>query len=295
MPHNDYMRDTILRQIYVLKNESDQELVQRGIDAEKAVPNVDCFVCMNTRRLWAWRRDVFSTSVFSRHKYDIIHCNGCKSGADIRTSERPLGYQKDHHSVDGVRGRINDLIYIYNTEVKPEEERREQEEAERLQREREEHERNEANPNSVWGPGRYSSKHHHATDKTFQADVKKIADIVFDAIKIYGGDFLAIADIAKNITLNLESSIHEVDETDEVIGESVADDYGNKQYVVIKMTKKLKEENRRFFGLVNTHNNSYTLTASYLLMTPLNSKARAECSNFISGQMTKFIEKMRDE
>lgn len=297
MPHNDYIKDLVLREIYSLKNTNNTKIEQRGINAEKAVCKIDCFVCMDTRKLWAWRRDVFSTSIFSNNKYDIIHCNGCKSGRDIRITSKPEGYEKDKK--EGIGARINELMYIYNTKIKPQEDkefairqRKEREEKQRIQREDAENERNEANPNSVWGPGRYSTKHQHATDKSFTADVKKIADIVFDAIKIYGGDFLAIANIAKNITLNLESSIHEVDETDEVIGESTSDKYGNKQYVVVKLSKKLKEVKKKFFGLVNAHNNSYTLSASYLLLTPLNSKARAECSSFISGEMTKFIEKM---
>ena len=114
----------------------------------------------------------------------------------------------------------------------------------------------------------------------------------FQRCKIYGGDYLAIANIAKNIMLTLTSSISEIDETDEVIGSTDPDEYGNRQFAIVKLSKSQKEVNKSFFGLCKSKTQNYILCATYLVLNPKNSKARRECSSFISGQMTKFIDKM---
>lgn len=303
MAHNDYIKDLVLGEIAIFKLHRDETVRQHGINAEKALHKVNCFVCMDTLQLWAWRRHVAARSVFSTHRYDLIKCNGCSTGADIKTMASTKGFEKDNK--DGIQLRISMLLDIYNAEIKPEEQRRAQEERiererqERLENERREAERiqnqidiYEADPNSVWGPGRYSYKHEHATDSTFDADVQKLANIVFASIELYGGNYLAIADIAKNLVLTLTSTISEIDETDEVIGATEPDVYGNRKFVIIKLKKTQKDEERRFFGLFHKKTHEYSLRAEYLVLDPKNSKARHECSRFISGEMTKFIEKM---
>ena len=118
---NDYLKSHVINEIKNLKNNYNSHLKQRGLNAEKALKCVNCFVCMDTRKLWAWRRDGFSTSFFSNHKYDIIKCNGCSDGSDIKTSNSHSGYQKN--KIEDIDGRINDLITVYETKIKEDEER----------------------------------------------------------------------------------------------------------------------------------------------------------------------------
>ena len=302
MATNDYMKDIIMNEITNLERSSNPLLRERGIQSRKASKKINCFVCMDSRQLWAWRRDVISTSMFSTHKYDLIHCNSCSNGRDIHTMSSPSGFKKNDTS--NIDGRINHLITLYNSTIKPEIERVEQEkarkekeerrEAEQQQRERiKQQERNEANPKPLWGPGRYSKKYHHATSDTFESDIQKLANIVFESIQLIGGNYTAIAGVVKQIMLTLTSSIHEVDETDEVIGATEPDEFGNCQYAILKLSKQQKEEKKSFFGIFKKHSQEYTICATYLIMTPKNSKARTECNEFISGQMTKFINQMR--
>ena len=211
---------------------------------------------MDTRQLWAWRRDALSTSFLSSHKYDLIHCNGCSTGKDIHTISAPKGYKKNDKN--DINSRINKLVDIYQIQIKPEEEKREEqrrkEEQRRIQekkeRIRQQYDMYESDPNSVWGPGRYSRTYHHATNKTFDADVKKLANIVYDSIRIYGGDYTAVANIAKNIMLTFTSSISEVDETDEMIGSTEPDAHGNRKFTIVKLSKSQKQENRKSTELV---------------------------------------------
>jgi len=297
------MKELVLREINNFQYNTDPNVKQYGIDAEKAIHKINCFVCMDTQQLWAWRRDAVSTSIFSRHKYDLIKCNGCSSGADIKTMASKEGFQKNDKS--NINGRIDILVDLYHSKIKPEEEKRaedariEKARQEKLERERKETQRKrkqqeiyESDPNSVWGPGRFSRTYQHATNKTFEADVQKLANIVYDSIKIYGGDYTAVASIAKNIMLTFTSSISEVDETDEMIGSTEPDEYGNRKFTIVKLSKSQKQENRKYFGLVKSKTQEYTLCATYLVLVPKNAKARNECNSFISGEMTKFIEKM---
>ena len=311
MASNSDMRRLVTSEIISLKRQ-DGNMKERGIMAEKALSRVNCLVCMDTRKLWAWRRDVFSTSIFSTHRYDIIHCNVCSTGRDIRTTDRTHGYEKNNLS--DINGRINDLVKIYKDVIRPEEqekelerieqqareerERREKEEEERrnrLEKEnilRKQHEEYERSDSSIWGPARFSNKYVNVSNTVLDVDVQKLATLVFDAIKVYGGDFLAIANIAKNLTVSLSNNITQQEETEEVIGETEPDMFGNPKYVVIKLSKVEEETNTSCFNMCKRRNQRFTVCASYLVMSPKNSKARMECNNFISGEMTKFMDKI---
>ena len=206
---NDYIKDLVLTEIINLKNNCNQSLKQRGINAEKAICKVNCFVCMDTRKLWAWRRDGFSTSIFSSHKYDLIKCNSCSDGSDIRTIDSPSGYEKNNRS--DIDGRINDLIKIYDDKIKQEEERKKKEEDETKRKNKEKRQKSnqeaESRPFSVWGKGGYNSIDHEMKEKSIDVNVGAIADKVYQAVKAYHGDFGALANLAKNLTYQLKTSI----------------------------------------------------------------------------------------
>ena len=120
MPQNDYICVLVKQEINNLKNNNNQLLKQRGTYAAKAFPKINCLVCMDTRELWAWRRDAISRSIFSSHQYDLIHCNGCSTGKDKHTMSSTKGYEKN--CTNDISGRINELVKLYHTQIKPEEE-----------------------------------------------------------------------------------------------------------------------------------------------------------------------------
>ena len=128
MPSNDYLESHVKEEILSLKKNSNNIFKEKGVQSEKASKKFSCFVCMDTRKIWApaWRRNEFSTSIFSSPKYDILNCNGCSDGKDINTSDTTTGYEKNNCS--DINGRINELVNYYHSHIKPEEERIKEEE-----------------------------------------------------------------------------------------------------------------------------------------------------------------------
>ena len=51
----DYIKESLMIKITELKNDSNEYLKNKGLNAEKASKRISCFVCMDSRKLWAWR------------------------------------------------------------------------------------------------------------------------------------------------------------------------------------------------------------------------------------------------
>ena len=293
---NDYIKDLVLTEIINLKNNCNQSLKQRGINAEKAICKVNCFVCMDTRKLWAWRRDGFSTSIFSSHKYDLIKCNSCSDGSDIRTIDSPSGYEKNNRS--DIDGRINDLIKIYDNKIKQEEERKRKQDEETKRKNKEKRQKSnqeaESRPFSVWGKGGYNSIDHNMKEKSIDVNVGAIADKVYQAVKAYHGDFGALANLAKNLTYQLKTSITNNKETKEIFDCTEPDEFGNKKYIVMKMEKIEENKTVTHMKVFSKTKVTSKLKLSYLILTPKNFKARYECDKFINQEVSNIIGTMKE-
>lgn len=292
---NDYLKCHVINEVNNLKNNYNSHLKQRGLNAEKALKCVNCFVCMDTRKLWAWRRDGFSTSFFSNHKYDIIKCNGCSDGSDIKTSNSHSGYQKN--KIEDIDGRINDLITIYETKIKEDEERV-RKELEKKEREKfariEKHQQEiESRTFSVWGKGGYNYIVQEMKEKAIDIDVGMIANKIYEAVKAYHGDFGALANLAKNLTFQLKTSISREKETKEVFDKTEPDQFGNSKYIVIKMEKLEDIKTVSSLKFFTKEKKVSSLKATYLILTPQNSKARLECDKFINHEVKHIIDKMK--
>ena len=292
---NDYLKSHVINEVNNLKNNYNSNLKQRGLNAEKALKCVNCFVCMDTRKLWAWRRDGFSTSFFSNHKYDIIKCNGCSDGSDIKTSNSHSGYQKN--KIEDIDGRINDLITVYETKIKEDEERV-RKELEKKEREKfariEKHQQEiESRTFSVWGKGGYNYIVQEMKEKAIDIDVGMIANKIYEAVKAYHGDFGALANLAKNLTFQLKTSISREKETKEVFDKTEPDQFGNSKYIVIKMEKLEDIKTVSSLKFFTKEKKVSSLKATYLILTPQNSKARLECDKFINHEVKHIIDKMK--
>ena len=292
---NDYLKSHVINEVNNLKNNYNSHLKQRGLNAEKALKCVNCFVCMDTRKLWAWRRDGFSTSFFSNHKYDIIKCNGCSDGSDIKTSNSHSGYQKN--KIEDIDGRINDLITVYETKIKEDEERvrkeLEKKEIEKFARIEKHQQEIESRTFSVWGKGGYNYIVQEMKEKAIDIDVGMIANKIYEAVKAYHGDFGALANLAKNLTFQLKTSISREKETKEVFDKTEPDQFGNSKYIVIKMEKLEDIKTVSSLKFFTKEKKVSSLKATYLILTPQNSKARLECDKFINHEVKHIIDKMK--
>ena len=295
MPSNDYLKSHVEEEIQNLKNNANEVLKEKGVQAEKSAKRFNCFVCMDTRKLWAWRRDGFSTSIFSSHKYDIIHCNGCSTGKDIQTTNSIQGYEKNNCS--DVNGRINDLVNYYHAHIKQEEERKHQAALEKKKKEKENLRKQlkdyESRNFSVWGKGGYHDLFHYEEDRTIDINISIIANKIFQIVRSYGGDYISIANLAKNLCINLSHSISKDESTKEVFDHSAPDEFGNSKYIIIKFKKIEEKASITKFKVYRTTTSKTVIQATFLLLSPLNSLARIECQKMIHHEANNIIDKMK--
>ena len=73
-------------------------------------------------------------------------------------------------------------------------------------------------------------------EKSIDINVGMVANKVFEAVKAYR-EFVALANLAKNLTFQLKNIISHEKETKEVFDKTDPDQFGNSKYIVIKMEK----------------------------------------------------------
>ena len=130
-------------------------------------------------------------------------------------------------------------------------------------------------------------------EKAIDIDVGMIANKIYEAVKAYHGDFGALANLAKNLTFQLKTSISREKETKEVFDKTEPDQFGNSKYIVIKMEKLEDIKTVSSLKFFTKEKKVSSLKATYLILTPQNSKARLECDKFINHEVKHIIDKMK--
>ena len=285
----DHIRPYIKKLINMYKTESIYNKKQIGIDAEKAFHVIKCYVCMDRKQLWDDRNDFFSRN-FAANNYDLVKCNVCCDGSHITDTNQKTGFKRGkerHHSE--IEEQIQYLADYYNTKIKPEEEKKKQlEMEERLIKQQKEY---EAETDSVWGKGFHEELDIEMKHKSFSINIGDIADKVTKIIRAYGGDFVAVADLVKNLTIEIENTFSKTSLSKESFDVTKPDRFGNSKYIIIKVKKLELEKTKKMY--FSSKKVEYNYKFEYLILSPLNKKARDECRKLIGKNVENIIDKTR--
>ena len=282
---NDKIRPIIKKTIDLYKTEASLGKQQIGIDAEKAFHCIKCFVCMDSQQVWDHRKDFFSRT-FASDNYDILKCNVCGDGSFIRTTNQKLGFKKNQERTgDDLQGQIEYLADIYNNKIKPEEEKKKEELLIK------QHQEFEENPGCVWGKGYHQELDVEMKHKSFDVNIGDMVDKVIKLIRAYGGDFIAVANLVKNLTLEIKHSVKNTSETKESFSVTDPDRFGNSKYIIIKIKKVEKEVTKKMYFNYKQKDGAYKF--EYLILSPKNKKAREECRKLINSNVDNIIDKTR--
>ena len=281
----DHIRPYIKKLIDMYKTDSAYNKKQIGIDAEKAFHIIKCYICMDRKELWEDRKDFFSRN-FAGDSYDIVKCNICCDGSHIRTTNQTVGFKKGkerHHSE--VEDQIQYLADYYNSKIKPEEDKKKQLEYER--RLIKQHKDYEAQTDSAWGKGYHEELDIEMKHKSFSINIGDIADKVTKIIRAYGGDFIAVADLVKNLTIEIQNTFSKKSFSKEAFDVTKPDRFGNSKYIIINI-KKLEIENTKkiYFSSKKVE---YNYNFEYSVLSPLNKKARDVCSRLINSNVENIL------
>ena len=124
----------------------------------------------------------------------------------------------------------------------------------------------------------------------FNLAVDKLAKGIYSGIIAYSGNLLELANIAKNLTLDLKGSQSSLDSEHKVVGKT-----SNEQVVFLKIKISNKRRGLNLFKCLSFASSRQILVAKYTIVKPKNSKAREICNNKINKITMNTLEQIFEE
>lgn len=258
------MKNLIIDKANMMKKSNSVDLKKLGKIILKNIKNYNCYFCLDSKLVWDNRSNQFWSSMDGRGNYDIRKCHKCCDGSWTRCSKTnyhvvkniPIFYKNDN----SVENRINNLKQIYKSKL--------------------------LEPEAEWLLYEKKVINQKTTELELTINIKKLADIVFKAIKIYGGNMLEIANLAKDLTVDISSTLTQNNDSKEIIRQEKNKD-GKNVYFIFKMEKNIK--NRSTFGNMLKKNKFY-FCVKYWIVIPKNQIAEDKCKEIVNDKINDKLD-----
>jgi hypothetical protein len=142
----------------------------------------------------------------------------------------------------------------------------------------------------IWEFCRNNNKKVRIDNIDFNLAVDKLAKGIYSGIIAYSGNLLELANIAKNLTLDLKGSQSSLDSEHKVVGKT-----SNDQVVFLKIQISNKRRGLNLFKCLSFASSRQILVAKYTIVKPKNSKAREICNNKINKITMNTLEQIFEE
>ena len=148
----------------------------------------------------------------------------------------------------------------------------------------------------AWAFYEHSTIHYEQLTLNLQVEIGNIADKVCSAIRAYGADFYALADLAKGITLNLGVSLTNETGMNEYIGQLADADNKNNMasYVLIKFEKKISATKIKVGGFFKSSKKASEFNVTFNLFKPKNKAAKLICDALINTKIQYRLNLLKD-
>ena len=258
------MKNNIISRSNQFKLSNNPETKKLGKIIVKYINNFNCYYCLDTVKCWRSRNHGFWDSIDGRGSYDIMRCNNCSNGGWISCSKKNdllvnniKVFKKNNNNVED---RINELRKIYKNKL--------------------------SQPDEEWKLYEKKEIFKKTTELELNINVKKLADIVYNSIKIYAGDLISIASLAKDLTINISNSFTKENDSTEIIRKE-RNNSNEDVYILFKVNKQIKQRSAmgNFFK-----KKKFTFLVKYILLIPINNVARDRCNQIMNENIDNKID-----
>ena len=284
------------------------------------VDKTKCFTCLDTKQLWREREGLPFSAWDGRGSYDVIKCNMCSSGHWDRCSSTPnikvnnyrifkkgnndmsvrvyemkkeaseqyvideVKLLKEKESEKPRKSMMEVVAQKFGLEEKKEENKVEkQNEEESLKPEEKQEEKVEKLVEDLpeWRLSKSRVIQRDATKVGVEIAVKEIAEDIFALIKGYSGDFLHIANWAKDFTLTLSSTLENCSSTNAHVEQFQDEKDGSTTYLILKFEKTDSVKSYNYYVYTSTKEKTSILSKVFLFK-PKNVSAEKICDKKVN-------------
>ena len=226
--------------------------------------NFNCYYCLDTTKTWRPRNHQFWSSWDGRGNYDIMRCRFCSDGGWASCSSNnnisQNGIKIFRIGNDNVEDRINELRKIYKKKIEE--------------------------PDAEWILYEKKTKFKKTTFTEMNVNVGKLAQIVMSSIKLHGGDLTAIATLAKELTIEMNSTLCKENDHVELIKQE-KNEKNQTVYLIMRLEKRKKDRN--VLGKV-FKKRKYTFFMKYMILIPENDIAKKKCIELMNDKIENRID-----
>ncbi len=241
--------------------------------------HIDCPRCLDMKILWKGRDNVFWARMDGRGDYDIINCDRCSGGGWNRCSLTTEIYAKGMHAFHVNDGEWH-VLETLRPLVKPHLEKiTEQEEADRIQKEKED----EANPIALWSYYKKDDIKKHIKHSDIQIEVGKIAERIYDAVKLSSGDITELTSLIKELKMDLKSSM-ESSTCHKTELKQINNSKGrfNVSYVKLQISNQMESSSCDCLEWCGFNTKEAHFSLEYIIYNPRNVAAKIKCDEDMS-------------
>ena len=244
--------------------------------------NIKCKTCLDTKVLWKNRDNVFFARMDGRGEYDVNNCNVCSGGGWNRCSTTNEIYINDIRVLyvnDGDQQRINALEKKADTVLRLKNALEKANELDRIKSE--EQKENDNNPEPLWYYSKNEKINKQIKNLEIDMEIGKIAEKVYDAIKVSSGDVFELTELIKELKVEMKVSMESSNTVKREL-KQVKDAEGRFTYIVFEYSNKIEiifSECLEWCGF-NTRTNNFSL--DYTILKPKNKAAQNECDRHMT-------------
>lgn len=268
--------------------------------ALRAAALLTCFRCLDTHKEFKERNNFLFDWLDGNGSWDYIGCRLCNNcgwcGFAHTGNPRINDIQVFHVNNGNVHDRAEQLVIMGSKipipAVKPL--------AEPLAKPLAEEESDSSDSSSdcpdevkedhpIWNM--YKEVKVHYEQKTLDLDIEvgNIATKVYNGIMAYGGDLSSIAELVKGITLNVASSMSEMNSCEEMFEKCKGNDI---IYVLLRFEKKVSSNKIKVAGIFNADKEAFLFDANIMLLKPGNRLAEKKCDELLDKSIQNRMNKM---
>ena len=122
------------------------------------------------------------------------------------------------------------------------------------------------------------------TNAKQEVNLKKLSELIFRSIKVYGMEMTGIAMLAKELTLDVGYSMTDNNDVRRLFRQENLED-GRKCYLIFKMCKEQKNISTKVGEYCNCYASRFIFLVEYTLLIPNNASAERRCNEFMNDKI----------
>jgi hypothetical protein len=271
--------------------------------AERAAALITCFRCLDTHKEFKERNNFMWDWVDGNGSWDYIGCRLCTNHSwcgfahmnHPRFNDIQVFHVNNHHVGDRAEQLVimGSKIPVSVCPMPPLEpavslestvslEPSDSSDSSDSEEEKEEH--------PVWNMYKEVNVRYEQTTLDLDIEVGNIADKVYKGIMAYGGDLSSIAELVKGITLNIASSMSEINSCEEMFEKCKGDDV---VFVLLRFEKKVSSNKIKVAGFFNSDKEAFLFLAQIMILKPGNKLSEKKCDELLDKSIQNRMNKMK--